>query len=54
MLLPTKRLKRQVRGKRRQRVDIPARTSIHKREKIASKKVEIGHFEGRAIQRKVK
>ena len=46
MLLPTKRLKRQVRGKRRQRVVIPARTSIHEREKIASKKVEIGHFEG--------
>ena len=45
MLLPTKRLKRKVRGKRRQRVVIPARTSIHEREKIASKKVEIGHFE---------
>ena len=41
MLLPTKRLKRKVRGKRRQRVVIPARTSIHEREKIASKKVEI-------------
>ena len=30
-LLPRKRLKRQERGKRRQRVVIPARTSIHER-----------------------
>ena len=45
-LLPTKRLKRQERGKRRQRVVIPARTSIHKREEIAKQKIEIGHFEG--------
>ncbi len=44
--LPTKRLKRQERGKRRQRVIIPQRTSIHEREAIASQKVEIGHFEG--------
>ena len=45
-LLPTKRLKRQERGKRRQRVVIPARTSIHEREEVAKKKMEIGHFEG--------
>jgi len=45
-LLPTRRLKRQSRGKRRQRVVIPARTSIHAREDIAKKKIEIGHFEG--------
>ncbi len=45
-LLPTKRLKRQERGKRRQRVIIPARTSIHEREEAAKKKIEIGHFEG--------
>jgi transposase, IS30 family len=44
--LPTKRLKRQERGKRRQRVTIPARTSIHKREAVADQKIEIGHFEG--------
>ena len=45
-LLPTKRLKRQERGKRRQRVVIPARTSNHEREEVAKKKIEIGHFEG--------
>ena len=45
-LLSTKRLKRQERGKRRQRVVIPARTSIHEREEVAKKKIEIGHFEG--------
>ena len=44
--LPTKRLKRQKRGKRRQRVVIPARTSIHEREEVVKKKIEIGHFEG--------
>ena len=44
-LLPTKRLKRQERGKRRQRIVIPARTSIHAREELADQKVEIGHFE---------
>ncbi len=44
--LPTKRLKRQERGKRRQRVVIPARTSIHEREEVADQKLEIGHFEG--------
>lgn len=44
--LPTKRLKRQERGKRRQRVIIPARTSIHEREAVADQKAEIGHFEG--------
>lgn len=44
--LPTKRLKRQQRGKRRQRVIIPARVSIHKREAIANQKTEIGHFDG--------
>ena len=45
-LLPTKRLKRQVRGKRRQRVVIPARTPVHERKEVAKKKIEIGHFEG--------
>lgn len=44
--LPTKRLKRQERGKRRQRVVIPARISVHEREAVADQKVEIGHFEG--------
>lgn len=44
--LPTKRLKRQERGKRRQRVMIPARTSVHEREPVADQKVDIGHFEG--------
>ena len=44
--LPTKRLKRQERGKRRQRIIIPARTSIHEREAIANQKIEIGHFDG--------
>ena len=33
--LPTRRLKRQKRSKRRQRVVIPARISIHEREKVA-------------------
>ena len=45
-LLFTKRLKRQERWKRRQRVVIPARTSIQEREEVAKKKIEIGHFEG--------
>lgn len=44
--LATKRLKRQERGKRRQRVVIPARVSIHEREAVAEQKLEIGHFEG--------
>jgi IS30 family transposase len=44
--LPTKRRKREERGKRRQRVIIPARTSIHEREAIANQKIEIGHFDG--------
>ena len=44
--LPMKRLKRQERGKRRQRVMIPVRISIHEREAVADQKLEIGHFEG--------
>lgn len=43
--LPSKRHKRQVRGKRRERVLIPQRVSIHNREAIASQKQELGHFE---------
>jgi IS30 family transposase len=43
--LPSKRYKRQVRGKRRERVLIPQRVSIHEREAIASQKQELGHFE---------
>lgn len=43
--LPTKRYKRQVRGKRRERTVIPQRVSIHERERIADQKQELGHFE---------
>lgn len=43
--LPSKRHKRQVRGKRRERVIMPQRVSIHEREAIASQKQELGHFE---------
>jgi len=43
--LPSKRYKRQVRGKRRERTLIPQRVSIHKREEIAGQKQELGHFE---------
>lgn len=43
--LPSKRYKRQERGKRHQRILIPQRVSIHKRDVVATQKVEIGHFE---------
>ena len=43
--LPSKRHKRQERGKRRQRNLIPQRVSIHEREKVATQKLELGHFE---------
>ena len=43
--LPSKRHKRQIRGKRRERVLIPQRVSIHEREAIAAQKQELGHFE---------
>ena len=48
-LLSTKRLKRQDRGKRRQKVIIPTRTSIHERKERAKKKIELGHLEGDLI-----
>ena len=43
--LPSKRYKRQERGKRRKRILIPQRVSIHDREAIADQKQELGHFE---------
>ncbi|WP_341792554.1 IS30 family transposase [Rickettsia endosymbiont of Gonocerus acuteangulatus] len=43
--LPSKRYKRQERGKRRQRIIIPQRISIHQPDAIATKKVEVGNFE---------
>lgn len=43
--LPSKRYKRQERGKRCQRNIIPQRVSIHKRDVVATQKLEIGHFE---------
>lgn len=43
--LPSKRYKRQVRGKRREKILIPQRVPIHEREAIASQKQELGHFE---------
>ena len=43
--LPSKKLKRQERGKRRARIGIPQRTSIHERDSIAGQNTEIGHFE---------
>lgn len=43
--LPSKRYKRQERGKRRQGIMIPQRISIHQRDAIAMQKVEVGHFE---------
>jgi IS30 family transposase len=43
--LPSKKYKRQERGKRRQRVLIPQRVSIHERDKVAAQKIELGHFE---------
>jgi IS30 family transposase len=43
--LPSKRLKRQPMGKRRQRATIPQRVSIHERDPIALQKSEVGHFE---------
>ena len=43
--LPSKRYKRQVRGKRRERALLPQRVSIHEREAIAAQKRELGHFE---------
>lgn len=43
--LPSKRYKRQERGKRRQRSTIPQRVSIHDRDKVAGQNIEIGHFE---------
>jgi transposase, IS30 family len=43
--LPSKKYKRQERGKRRQRVLIPQRVSIHEREEVAAQKIELGHFE---------
>jgi len=43
--LPSKRYKRQERGKRRHRIMIPQRISIHQRDAIAMQKLEVGHFE---------
>lgn len=43
--LPQRRLERQPRGKRVPREVIPDRISIHDREAIAAKKLELGHFE---------
>lgn len=43
--LPQRRLSRQTRGERIPREVIPDRISIHKRDDIANKKTELGHFE---------
>jgi len=43
--LPSKKLKRQERGKRRTKIGIPQRTSIHERDSVAGQNTEIGHFE---------
>ena len=43
--LPSKKLKRQARGKRRAKTGIPQRTSIHERDLIAGQNKETGHFE---------
>lgn len=43
--LPSKRYKRQERGKRRNRIMLPQRISIHQRDAIAMQKLEVGHFE---------
>ena len=41
----SKKLNRQERGKRRTKIRIPQRTSIHERNSIAGQNTEIGHFE---------
>lgn len=43
--LPQKKLKRQERGKRINRVIVPNRTSIHEMSAIANQKKELGHVE---------
>lgn len=43
--LPSRRLKRESRGKRRHRQIIPQRVSIHERDPVASHKLQVGHFE---------
>ena len=43
--LPSKKYKRQKRGKRKERNIIPQRISIHERPAIVQENIEIGHFE---------
>jgi IS30 family transposase len=45
-LLPSRRAVRLKQGLRRKKITIPGRVSIHKRDSIAEKKVELGHLEG--------